>query len=238
MSIITDVTDPAEREVFPSNGRPYSKAISNSSASISEDDVMAAVQRIFYQAAMPPKVVLLAGIGEDHAYGQIALAIGEALAQTCTGDVCVIETSSSATIRAEALTRDKHAGLAGFRGIENDRAGAVPLETQGLWLCPSTLTFRDLPRRQNVEGTKARLNELRSLFSYVIVHASPITPQAETASIAQAADGIVLIIEAGKTRREVARAAVSSLKAASIPIFGVILNNREFPIPQSIYRRL
>ena len=51
-------------------------------------------------------------------------------------------------------------------------------------------------------------------------------------------DGLVLVLEAGETRREAAQAAVSSLRAANVPILGAVLNNRELPIPEKLYRNL
>ncbi len=51
-------------------------------------------------------------------------------------------------------------------------------------------------------------------------------------------DGVVLVLKANSSRREKARQALQDLRAANIPIFGAILNQRTFPIPDRIYRRL
>jgi len=51
-------------------------------------------------------------------------------------------------------------------------------------------------------------------------------------------DGVVLVLEANSTRREVALRVTESLKAMNIPVLGAVLNNRTFPIPAAVYKRL
>jgi Mrp family chromosome partitioning ATPase len=57
-------------------------------------------------------------------------------------------------------------------------------------------------------------------------------------AIGQLTDGIVLILEAGATRREAAQAVTADLRTSKIPILGAVLNKRTFPIPEHIYKRL
>jgi Mrp family chromosome partitioning ATPase len=53
-----------------------------------------------------------------------------------------------------------------------------------------------------------------------------------------ACDGVVLVVTAGQTRREVALHARDELKGGEAPLLGTILAGRRFPIPEAIYRRL
>jgi len=53
-----------------------------------------------------------------------------------------------------------------------------------------------------------------------------------------AGDGIVLVIRAGKTNREVAARACGTIRHLGGRMLGVILNRRQFPIPNFLYRRL
>jgi Mrp family chromosome partitioning ATPase len=52
------------------------------------------------------------------------------------------------------------------------------------------------------------------------------------------ADAAVLVVEAGVTRKSAARKAKESLEAAGVSLIGTILNNRSFPIPEKIYKRI
>jgi Mrp family chromosome partitioning ATPase len=45
-------------------------------------------------------------------------------------------------------------------------------------------------------------------------------------------------LKANSSRKETARGAVRELQAAKVRVLGAVLNQRTFPIPQSIYSKL
>jgi Mrp family chromosome partitioning ATPase len=54
----------------------------------------------------------------------------------------------------------------------------------------------------------------------------------------KASDGAVLVITANQTRREAAVRAKEILLSWNAQLLGAVLDNRAFPVPESIYRRL
>jgi Mrp family chromosome partitioning ATPase len=54
----------------------------------------------------------------------------------------------------------------------------------------------------------------------------------------QLADGIVLVLSAERTRRVTARNMKDRIEGAHARVLGTVLCDREFPIPEKIYRRL
>jgi capsular exopolysaccharide synthesis family protein len=58
----------------------------------------------------------------------------------------------------------------------------------------------------------------------VLIDGPPVLPVADAAVLAQAVDGVLLVLYAGKTRRENARQAVESLRQVGANLVGVILN--------------
>jgi len=56
--------------------------------------------------------------------------------------------------------------------------------------------------------------------------------------MAQIADGVVLVVSAERTRRAAACKIKEMLEAAQVRLLGAVLSDREFPIPERIYRRL
>ena len=56
--------------------------------------------------------------------------------------------------------------------------------------------------------------------------------------LANASDGVVLVLKANSSRRESAQRALKELKGANIAVFGAVLNQRTFPIPNRIYHWL
>ena len=80
--------------------------------------------------------------------------------------------------------------------------------------------------------------QLKSQFSYVIVDLPPLLHATESRSLSQLCDGVVMVVQSGKTRRGVVEAAAQTLAQANCPLLGTILNQRKFYIPSSLYRRL
>jgi Mrp family chromosome partitioning ATPase len=82
------------------------------------------------------------------------------------------------------------------------------------------------------------MGELRREFDYAVIHAPPMGAGGEAGVLAQFADGLVLVLEAHRTRRVLARMAHGKLQAANVRILGAVLSGRTFPIPERLYRRL
>ncbi len=75
-------------------------------------------------------------------------------------------------------------------------------------------------------------------FDYTILDSAPITSFAESQAICSRVDGVLLVIEAGKTRSQVAIRAKKELEEAGGRLLGVVLNKRRYYIPDWIYKRL
>ncbi|MBW2576142.1 MAG: CpsD/CapB family tyrosine-protein kinase [Deltaproteobacteria bacterium] len=82
------------------------------------------------------------------------------------------------------------------------------------------------------------LKQMREKFDYVILDAPPVSGYAETKVMGKKVDGVILVIESGKTRKQVAIKAKQELKDAGAKVLGVILNRRKYYIPEFIYKRL
>lgn len=68
------------------------------------------------------------------------------------------------------------------------------------------------------------LEELGRLADVVVMDTVPVLPLADSLVLAPKADGVVLVMEAGKTRRAAARQAVESLAHAGANLVGAVLN--------------
>lgn len=82
------------------------------------------------------------------------------------------------------------------------------------------------------------LTKMRARFDYVILDAPPVTIFSDAQVIGRQVDGVILILQCGKTRRQVALKAKREIEAAGGNFLGVVLNKRKFYIPNWMYRRL
>jgi capsular exopolysaccharide synthesis family protein len=82
------------------------------------------------------------------------------------------------------------------------------------------------------------LSFAREKFDYTVLDSAPITSFSETQVICSKVDGVLLVLEAGKTRRHVAIRAKKELEEAGGKLLGVVLNKRRYYIPERVYKRL
>ncbi|WP_158037546.1 polysaccharide biosynthesis tyrosine autokinase [Gordonia sp. CNJ-863] len=69
--------------------------------------------------------------------------------------------------------------------------------------------------------------ELAEIYDYVIVDSPPILPVTDAMVAAQWADGVVVVVRAGKTRRSALETVLAQLQVGSRTVFGVVLNGVE-----------
>ncbi len=82
------------------------------------------------------------------------------------------------------------------------------------------------------------LEDLKQDYDLVIIDSSSATQSPEGLALGRKVDGILLVVEAEKTRRQVAEDVRYQIEDNGGTILGVILNKRRFPIPSFIYNRL
>ena len=82
------------------------------------------------------------------------------------------------------------------------------------------------------------LEGLRAAYGLIIFDSPPLVDSPETAVLASKMDGLVMVLQAEKTRREAARAIQEELAALEVPLLGAILNKRREVVPESIRKRL
>ncbi len=85
---------------------------------------------------------------------------------------------------------------------------------------------------------EALLGSLRERFDYVLLDAPPVATSPVGLSLAGLADGVVLVVEAEKTRWPVAADTKDQIVKHGGKLLGIALNKRKYHIPESVYRRL
>jgi Mrp family chromosome partitioning ATPase len=98
-----------------------------------------------------------------------------------------------------------------------------------------TVPILDLARS---EAVVRALRDLGRHYAFVIIDAGPSLEAAETGPLSAATDGVVLVVRANRIRREIVQKAVHHLNKARCHVLGIVLNDRRFPIPEFLYRRI
>jgi non-specific protein-tyrosine kinase len=87
-----------------------------------------------------------------------------------------------------------------------------PGQVERLAVLPAGELMRDL------------LSELTQHVDVVLIDSPPVLPVTDAAVLAQGVDGVLLVIDVGETRREVARRAAEGLTQVGANLIGVVLN--------------
>lgn len=204
-------------------------------------------QRIFPLAGSPgagrmhsPQVVIFSGVEDERAASTICARMCEVLAERGDGPVCGVDANLAAPFLQRYFGVNDANGLCeALRDPRPVNEFAHKTKDANLWIMPAgnIQTPIELTARAAAERVRERINELRTLFKYVVVH-SPAYSDRAAAPPSFGADGVVLIVEANATRREVVREVMEELRMRGTPILGLVLNNRTFPIPEAIYHKL
>lgn len=216
---------------------------------IAHEEELKLVQRVFLTEESSPQMVLFSGFERNSGCASICIHAAEILAAQAEGSarathaacsrVCVVDME----FRAPSL--HEFCGVQNERGLAEALAESIPIQEfaqqlspDNLWVIPAGYGAPQLNFGRVADCLRARMEELRNTFQYVVVHLGSLWSNADAMLISKWTDGVVLILEANSTRRDAARRIKESLAAANARVLGVVLNNRSYPIPETLYNRL
>ncbi len=87
-------------------------------------------------------------------------------------------------------------------------------------------------------GYRKALEELGLKFDFIFLDLPPVLEVSDTALIASACDGALLVIEQKYLKWEVVNHGVEVLQEKGVQVLGSVINRREFVLPKAIYDRL
>lgn len=83
----------------------------------------------------------------------------------------------------------------------------------------------------NSERLREIFSEMKFYFDNIIIDSPPVIPVSDTLFLSPEVDGVVLVVKAGGTPKQVAKRAVDHLREAGVNILGVVVNNMERVLP-------
>ena len=218
----------------------------DSDAQSMQQHVAGFVQRLFVspdRADRTLRSVMFAGVGTLDRSALVSAAAAEVLASRVVGRVCLVDANISSPSLHACYRQPNDEGLVqAIGGMAPSRTYARRLahgDGNSLWLVAAGAAEGTADSVLTAEAGALWIRDLLGAFDYVIIAAPPVSHAAASAAVLGGlVDGVVLVVEANLTRRSVARAAVNQLRASGVRVLGTVLNNRTFPVPDSIYRHL
>jgi len=78
------------------------------------------------------------------------------------------------------------------------------------------------------------LGFLKEKYDYVIIDAPPIVPVTDAGLIGPQTDGVIMVVQSGRTQKGVVKHAVGLLKQVQAKLLGYILTNVQYHVPAYI----
>lgn len=180
---------------------------------------------LFYSLAdTPPEVIVLTSPGPQEGKSTTCANLGVVLAQADKSTLVV-----DCDLRKPVI--HKIFGLRNVHGLTNTLAGERNLED--VWHEPlkdlKVVTVGPVPINPAEVLSSRRfaefLERVRQEFDYVLVDAPPTQLVSDAAVLATQGDGVLLVLDAQKTRKGAVRQAIRSLEAVGAKILGTVMNN-------------
>jgi Mrp family chromosome partitioning ATPase len=181
-----------------------------------------------------PRRVVFCAIDQTDGSNLLCAQLGRSLASQVESQVCVVDANVRVPTNRLFDVDEPDSPAVAQSGITNKRLQRV---TGNLWLLSSDSVAPN-GSAPALEQMRACIRDLGDEFAYVVISAPPAGLSSDAALLGQMAEGVVLILEANSTRRETARKAKQAFDASNVRVLGTVLNNRTFPIPEALYRRI
>jgi len=176
---------------------------------------------------------------------------GEGVTQIVAG-LGIVGAESNAELRILLVDFNlRHPALARVLGVQAGAGiaevirGEVPLSEA---MCPTALSnLRLLPAGHRLDqplgllrsqALREVLGDLAAQCDHVLIDAAAANRYPDAQTLTGLVDGTILVTRAGETRRETVAEAKKRIEQNRGRLLGVVLNQRRFPIPGFIYRRL
>jgi capsular exopolysaccharide synthesis family protein len=184
------------------------------------------------------KTFLFTSVANGDGTSTTAVNFATALAKDYQSKVLLIDVNLRSPSLHSVFRIDHVHGLSDI--VTRDGRGASPVKVGpgNLYLIPYGRNHSEPVILFQSNGFDQFLKAMKDSYDYVVLDAPPVLDFAECRVICSKVDGVVLVIESGKTNRQVAISAKRQLEDARGNILGVVLNKKKNYIPDFIYRRM
>lgn len=148
--------------------------------------------------------------------------------------------------RLRVLLVDAHVRRPAY-GRDGSPAGGLPARVLSHPRSPSDAPSPDLmplggdsheAHTLTPSSLRESLEAIASGYDWIVIDGPPVLESPDAATLGAVADGVVVVVQAGRTKRPVLARSVDLMSRAGGRVLGMVLNRRRLEIPEFIYRRI
>ncbi|HPM43096.1 MAG TPA: CpsD/CapB family tyrosine-protein kinase [Candidatus Omnitrophota bacterium] len=137
----------------------------------------------------------------------------------------------------------KYFGLAQTPGLSEILKGEVEADQtfispdiENLTVIPAGRIPRNPAELLGSKKMASFLESLKTRFDYIFIDTPPVMPVTDSCVLGAMADGVIMVIQAGRTQRDIVKHAERRLTQAHANLLGYVMTNIEYHLPQYLYR--
>lgn len=202
------------------------------------DQIATLVRKVFLDARNTrARAVMFSGVARGTGCTWTCAQAAKALARCVEGNVCVVDANFTAPRLHEHFGTEVRSGLSDAV-FESKRAKefAERVVERNLWLVTAGRQGKRAQGLSNEAILQSQLKELRGEFDYLLIDGPTLTSGSHAVSICRTGDGAVLVLKSSGIAPDLLLKAKKQLEAARVPLFGVVLNQREPGLPPLLER--
>jgi capsular exopolysaccharide synthesis family protein len=176
-------------------------------------------------AGSPPKTILITSAQPGEGKTTTAINTATSLAQLGAA-VLLVDCDLRKPSVHKALGLDKAEGLSTYLSRRVEVDGLVqPLPVANLAVLQSGPVPPNAAELISSVHMKQLLKTLGEKYDHIVIDSPPLINVTDAVILSTMVDGVILVVQGGKSTREVVRRARMELAAANAKVFGVVLNN-------------
>jgi Mrp family chromosome partitioning ATPase len=171
---------------------------------------------------------LFAAVGPTARSGSIAIGLALSLARETARPISLVDLNLEGGTFHDSLQLESSPGLSDvvLQGMLTDACTQETPAAPSLRFLASGSDPHGLRASLHDSRTRHRMHALLGSFDYVVAHAAPLS-NADVVTLGGLFDGVVLVLEAGKTSPDDVRTTAAALKEANVRVLGTIVDSRQ-----------
>jgi capsular exopolysaccharide synthesis family protein len=185
------------------------------------------------------RVLAITGSHHNEGASSVAANLARALARPGDGQVLLVDANFQHPSIHQIFESRLSPGLSDIlTNGQNIDGVVVPSPVQNLHILSAGTINGDLSEIFDSEKFTSLLDSIKKDYRYVVIDLPAVNEASWALRLARLCDGVGLVVEAERSRWEVAQRTKELLEQSKAKIIGVIINKRRFYIPRWLYQTL